>query len=118
MGGALTKQSGNVEGDLDIGNVVTISGTFFKVIGKNNVEEGANDSHLHYYLSNNQVYYLTPIKNGGGKSKQPRARIKQEPVLYPEEGLHSKWSSPRKRSEKISVDGQAPVNFLTENIDA
>jgi len=118
MGGSLTKQSGEVKGLLGVGNIVSISGIQFKVVGENAATEGANCEHGHYYLTDNKVYYLKPIKSGGGKVKQPRARLKQTPVLYPEEGLHSKWSSPRKRSEKISVDGQAPVNFLTENIGA
>jgi hypothetical protein len=73
-------------------------------------------------VKDSTYYYLLPQPStvtGGarGKSRSSKLRIETTPVLYPEEGLHSKWRSHKTSSgKKISVDGDAPVNFLTENI--
>jgi len=115
MNRPFVKQPGVLEGSLAVNKTVTIDSAKFIVVGSSSVKDGARGDFEHIYVDGETVYYLRPIKSGGA-AKKSRARIKPQPVLYPEEGLHSKWSAPRKRSEKISVDGRAPVNFLTENL--
>lgn len=117
MGAGYTKMSaGSLPTDLAVGRAVTLDGRAFTVaeIGP---ATGAPLPYEHFYKSEDKIYYLKSAENkSGGAGKKSAPRVKAQPVLYPEEGLHSKWSSPRKRTEKISVDGKAPVNFLSENI--
>jgi hypothetical protein len=105
-------------GDIPLGKIITAAGKRFAVAVMSDAE-GRPDSKFGQFIKIGKlVYYLKPVDILGGAGRSRNARVKAQPVLYPEEGLHSKWSAPRKRSEKISVDGNAPVNFLTENIDA
>lgn len=105
-------------GNIPIGEILTYGGKKY-MIGKIANELDKPDSKsARLFKFGKMIYYVKPVDIvGGGRSKnKSTGRVKQQPVLYPEEGLHSKWSSPRKRTEKISVDGNPPINFLTENI--
>jgi hypothetical protein len=65
------------------------------------------------------IIYLDRVKVGGARKsrKNMSLRVEQEPVLYPDAGIKSTWTTPRHTTAAISVDGVAPVNFLTENIE-
>lgn len=114
-------------GRIPIGEILTYGGKKYTIRKIASELDKPDSKFARLFKFGKAIYYVTPIDVLGGdesveggaaiRSKgKPSTRVKAQPVLYPEEGLHSKWSSPRKRTEKISVDGKAPVNFLAENI--